>query len=56
MLEIIEWSLNNIPDEAKPEARRGIIELFAGIFYRAGVPCPDWINLGRDRWGDVQPP
>lgn len=51
MLEVIEKSLSNIPDESRPEARRETIAMFAGIYERAGLPLPAWVRLGQDRWG-----
>lgn len=51
MLEIIERSLDNIPDDAKPQARQETIAMFADIFERAGLPAPKWVRLGQSRWG-----
>ncbi|HEX2093944.1 MAG TPA: hypothetical protein VHG28_16185 [Longimicrobiaceae bacterium] len=51
MLIVIEWSLDNIPDEAKPHAWRTILAMFSDVFERAGVPVPDWVRIGQERWG-----
>lgn len=51
MLEVIERSLDNISDDAKPQARQETIAMFADIFERAGLPVPEWVRLGQSRWG-----
>ncbi len=51
MLDVIERSLDNIPDDTKPQARQETIAMFAGIFEQAGLPVPKWVRLSQTVWG-----
>jgi hypothetical protein len=48
MLDVIDASLLNLPEESRPEARRDVLEHFAKIFTRRGYPVPEWVRAGLD--------
>ena len=48
MLDVIDASLLALSEEARPEARRSVLEMFQGIYTSHGRPVPPWVRIGLE--------
>jgi hypothetical protein len=46
MLDVIDASVLNIPEEYRPAARHSILEHFEAMYRGSGVPVPEWVRVG----------
>ena len=48
MLDVIDASLGALSEDARPEARRSVLEMFAGLYTSYGRPVPPWVRIGLE--------
>ena len=48
MLDVVDASLLNLPEVARPEARQEVLELYASLYTSRGLPVPEWVRAGLE--------
>jgi hypothetical protein len=50
-LQVLEVLIRALPEGRREEARRTVLERLRAAFADHGLPVPEWIRLGQERWG-----
>jgi hypothetical protein len=48
MLDVLGASLDALPEQDRPVARRATLEHFAGLYTSRGLPVPPWVRIGLE--------
>jgi hypothetical protein len=46
MLDVVDASVLALPEDARSQARRSVLEFYAGLYTSRGAPVPSWVRIG----------
>lgn len=49
MLEVVDASVMNLPEEHRAAARHSVLKHYEGIYRGVGKPVPEWVRAGLER-------
>jgi hypothetical protein len=50
MLEIVDASVVNLPEEYRAAARHSVLEHYEAMYRGTGKPVPEWVRVGLDKY------
>jgi hypothetical protein len=52
MLDVVESIVADLPEGERPERRRELLHLFAGVYAQGGNEPPEWLRVGLDWYAE----
>jgi hypothetical protein len=48
MLDVVDASVLALPEDARPAARRSVLEFYAALYTSRGLSVPPWVRIGLE--------